>query len=515
MVSVGTDGSATEVLEILEYVNHDLDTVVTPVNIPNFELLLKESGYDKTKSEFLLDGFKNGFSIGYAGVLNLQRTSPNLKLQVGNETELWNKVMKEVKEQRYAGTFEHPPFEHFVQSLIGLVPKDNGTKTRLIFYLSHPRSGSSINSKTPRELCTVKYCEFDDAVKRCIKEGVGCFISRSDFSAAFRNLGIKKEHWPLLVMKARHLVTKIWYYFIDKCLPFSASISCSHFQAFSDAIVHIVAFYTSRKVTNYLDDFLFAALLKWLCDQQVCIFLEICKFINFPVNMDKMFWGDTCLTFLGLLINTVHQIVCIPVDKIQKVTDLLAEILAKSKITLHKLQKLCGFLNFLCHAIVPRRAFMRQLYAHTMTKNGKIKPHHHIKISGKMQADMSMWQQFLQHPTVYSRPFIDFRGVDAVQLDLYSDASRNFQLGFRGLCQNEWMFGQWDEFTRSVEPSIEYLELYAVTIAVILWIWKFANQRITLFCDNMSIVHMINNMSSSSKKLYGVDSTYNSGRLDT
>ena len=105
---------------------------------------------------------------------------------------------------------------------------------------------------------------------------------------------------------------------MDKCLPFGASISCSHFQAFSDAIAHIVAFYTSKKVTNYLDDFLFAALLKWLCDQQVHTFLEICKFINFPVNMDKTYWGDTHLTFLGLLIDTVCQIVCIPVNKIQK-----------------------------------------------------------------------------------------------------------------------------------------------------------------------------------------------------
>ena len=61
------------------------------------------------------------------------------------------------------------------------------------------------------------------------------------------------------------------------------------------------------------------------------------------------------------------------------------------------------------------------------------------------------------------------------------------------------MFGQWDKFTHSVEPSIEYLELYAVTITVILSIRKFENQRITLFCDIMSVVHMINNMSSSCK----------------
>ena len=45
-----------------------------------------------------------------------------------------------------------PPFEHFIQSPISLVPKDNGAKTRLIFHLSHPRSGKyrSVNAGIPQ-----------------------------------------------------------------------------------------------------------------------------------------------------------------------------------------------------------------------------------------------------------------------------------------------------------------------------------------------------------------------------
>ena len=47
--------------------------------------------------------------------------------------------MKEIAEKRMAGPFEDIPFEHFIQSPIGLVPKDGGKKTRLIFHLSYPR----------------------------------------------------------------------------------------------------------------------------------------------------------------------------------------------------------------------------------------------------------------------------------------------------------------------------------------------------------------------------------------
>ena len=43
--------------------------------------------------------------------------------------ELWNKVMKGVNLKRYAGPFDSIPFENYVQSPIGLIPKDGGKST--------------------------------------------------------------------------------------------------------------------------------------------------------------------------------------------------------------------------------------------------------------------------------------------------------------------------------------------------------------------------------------------------
>ena len=37
--------------------------------------------------------------------------------------------MKEVKEGRYAGPFKDNPYKYYIQSPIGLVPKDNGKNT--------------------------------------------------------------------------------------------------------------------------------------------------------------------------------------------------------------------------------------------------------------------------------------------------------------------------------------------------------------------------------------------------
>ena len=120
----------------------------------------------------------------------------------------------------------------------------------------------------------------------------------------------------------------------------------------------------SGKITiNYLDDYLFAAAVKRLCDHQINIFLQICKDIEFLVAMEKTFWGDTILTFLGLLVDTINQIISIPCEKIAKAINMIQFILDKRskgkalKITVLQLQKICGFLNFLGRAVVPGRVF--------------------------------------------------------------------------------------------------------------------------------------------------------------
>ena len=53
--------------------------------------------------------------------------------------------------------------------------------------------------------------------------------------------------------------------------------------------------------------------------------------------------------------------------------------------------------------------------------------------------------------------------LNAEMLDMYSDASGNYKLGFGAYCGTEWTYGQWDSvFCNEYKPSIEYLELYAV-----------------------------------------------------
>ena len=473
--------------------------MITPVDADRLEQLLVDTGYDSYETEFVVDGFRHGFDLGYWGEIdNIRRTAPNLKLSIGSDVHLWNKVMKEVKCKRFAGPFEEPPFESFIQSPIGLVPKNQGKDTRLIFHLSFPRSGKSINSETPKEFCSVKYYDFSDAIRRCMEEGIYCAIGKSDMHSAFRNLGILPEQYCLLIMKAKDPATgKIWW-FADKCLPFGASISCSHFQRVSDAIAHIVKVRNGGKVPiNYLDDYLFAAYLKSLCNQQIQVFLDVCSEIKFPVSLEKTFWACHLLTFLGILIDTIRQVVAIPTEKVIRARELIEDMMNSKKTTVYKLQKLCGFLNFLCRCVVPGRAFTRRFYNYF---SSAMKPHFHVNVNKEMKKDLQVWSFFLNDATAFCRPFIDFsRVLQAADLDWYTDSSG--VIGMGGYCVSSWFQQKWPEdFIKEKKPSIEFLELYAVTTSILLWGHRYRNSRIRLYCDNDSVCKMISNNSSKCRK---------------
>ena len=468
-------------VEVLNCSNFDLNSIKTPVNAEKLRQYLQEAKYPTGEINYLYSGFTEGFRIQYKGRQDVNQTAPNLKLIVGDKVDLWNKIMKEVREGRYAGPYEKVPFKHYIQSPLGLVSKVGGDGMRLIFHLSYPRLKSknpseqrSVNANTPPELCTVEYPTIERAIELCLKMGIACGLAKSDLKSAFRILGIHPDDWPWLVMMAISPLDGRKYFFVDKCLPFGAAISCAIFQRFSNALAHIIEFKTGRFNINYLDDFLFIAYMIEVCNSDLNIFLKVCQEICFPVSPEKTEAATTLITFLGYLLDTKRQLVYVPRSKIQRALDMINTILEKGKTTQKEAQKLCGLLNFFGKCIVPGRAFTRRLY--TLTKK-VAKPHHHITLKKENKMDLTTWSLFLQHPAAFSRPFADFSD-EVVDIDMYTDSSRSESLGCGGFSGRSWFSMQWDrEFIELFNPSIAYLELYAVTIAVLNWIHRYQNKE--------------------------------------
>ena len=208
-----------------------------------------EADYPEDEVKFLVQGFNKGFDIRYEGPKQRQSKSNNIPFTpgVGNKTEMWNKIIKEVEEGRVAGLYEEIPFENYIQSPIGLVPKA-WNKTRLTFHLSYDfkdntgkvsEETKSLNACTPCKKCTVMYNDLDAAIENCIKMSKRVlkkngtkviFLGKTDLLSAFRVLPMRKDCFCWLIFKAEDPNGGKTKYFIDKCLPFRASISCALHQ---------------------------------------------------------------------------------------------------------------------------------------------------------------------------------------------------------------------------------------------------------------------------------------------
>ena len=129
-----------------------------------------------------------------------------------------------------------------------------------------------------------------------------------------------------------------------------------------------------------------------------------------------------------------------------------------------------------------------------------MKHYHHVKLDAELILDCEVWLTFLKnaHLRGLCRPFDDLCcAKDSRTLNFYTDASKAVSKGFGCVFNNQWAFGMWEPgYINDCNPSIEYLELLALCIAIFIWQDEFKNMKVIIFCDNEAVVHMVNNTSA-------------------
>ena len=94
--------------------NYDLDNICTPVDVNQLRQLLIETDYCQSETQFIVQGFTQGFSLCYQGPVQRRDTAKNIPFMVGNKKEMWDKIIKEVRLGHYAGPFVEVPFQYFI-----------------------------------------------------------------------------------------------------------------------------------------------------------------------------------------------------------------------------------------------------------------------------------------------------------------------------------------------------------------------------------------------------------------
>ena len=209
-----------------------IESKVCDINVP---LLMHHlEGYCEYRRRFLYLGLMHGFKLHYRGP-RISKCFNNHKSALNRPNEVENKLQNEVQKGHIEGPFYLPPFDPFIISPIGLVPKKETGKFRMIHDLSYPKNeGTSVNAFIPRSYCTVQYEDFDVVADLIVKNGPGCFVGKIDIESAFRIIPIHPSDYWLLGMKYGD---KIYF---DKRLPMGASISCSTFEELSRSIQWIL-----------------------------------------------------------------------------------------------------------------------------------------------------------------------------------------------------------------------------------------------------------------------------------
>lgn len=464
----------------------------TPINIDNLEIAL--AGHpDQVFVARLCNNIKYGASLGYTGP-RVPRFSRNLPTAFEHPEIVSSNLATEVALGRTAGPFVSPPFQNFQVSPIGLVPKKHSEKFRTIFHLSFPKSGTnSINYSIVKEDFSLQYITIDNAIKGIKSFGRGCFLAKTDVESAFRLIPVNPNDYELLGM--------FWKdrYYYDKVLPFGLRSAPFLFNLLSDAVEWILIHKCGISfVCHILDDFLLieppspSLPHTQFCRESLASMLLTFKNLGIPIAPNKTQGPCTVLEFMGIILDSEQMQARLPLDKVQRILSLLESFQHRKSCTLKELQSLIGTLNFACKVIPPGRPFLQRMIE--LTRNLS-KSHHHLKLSLGFFKDLAMWQEFISSWNGASF-FLPSHWEDTDSLSLYTDASGT--LGFGGIFESHWFQGPWEPSQHLGQPgiSIAWQEFFAIVVACNLWADQFANKRIILYCDNESVVTIINSKRS-------------------
>ena len=436
---------------------------------------------DQSLVSYLVQGFSQGFSLGVRGSVSQDRTN-NLQSALSNPLATSHAIQKEVSRGHTHGPFSRPPFQPCHTSPIGIVAKKDGS-FRLILDLSDNHAGS-VNECIDIDDFSMKYCSFDDAVDLLLDAGPNPYMAKVDIKHAFRLCPVRPDEWPLLCF--------VWAgaFFFDSCLPFGLRSSPFIFNSFADALLWCLSNQLAiDRIIHYLDDFFLCHVSFDACQTDMQRLIALFNHLGVPLAPDKVCGPSTCITFLGIEIDSTAHTIRLPADKLSALLDLLSVWEDKHSCTKRELLALIGHLSFAAKVVKPGRLFLRRLI-HASTLASQL--HHHIHLSRDTKEDITWWLSFL--PSWNGITYIQDRPISSNDLHLFTDASA---LGLGGVFGDQWFsiptsafhcipwFPQADEVF-----DINFWELLALFVAFLTWEHLFRDTQVTIHTDNEPLVYI-------------------------
>ena len=373
---------ALEACETVATVRMEGDCLVSPLSIKAWSDGLS-SHPDRNFAEFIIRGISQGFRVGFNRSVVTKSATSNLAVPFPEVVDQY--LRREVQLNRmHALPREVAQGIHI--SPLGIIPKKNKPgKWRLIVDLSAPK-GRSINDGICQEVCTISYTTVDMLANLVNQAGQGSYLVKADIKEAYRNIPVHPDDQHLLGIQWEDVV------YVDKVLPFGLRSAPKIFTAVADAAQWMLSQRGVPRCLHYLDDFAIVEPDLETAKKSKRKLGQLFEELGLPLEPSKLEGPVTCLTFLGIEVDTVRQELRLPVTKMERLVAELHAAAGRKSLKKKELQSLTGLLQHACKVVRPGRAFLQRLYALQSVGSA---PNHNIRLNRWAKADILWWQLFV------------------------------------------------------------------------------------------------------------------------
>ena len=272
--------------------------------------------------------------------------------------------------------------------------------------------------------------------------------------------------------------------FVDTCLPFGLRSAPKLFNILADLLAWIIEQHGVQPLLHYLDDYLtMGPPHSYTCQQNLDTIKQICDILGVPLALENVEGPTTCLSFLGITLDTTAMEARLPPEKLQRLRLLVTEWTKKSKATKRSILSLVGQLQHAAKVVRQGRTFVSRIYK-TAAKVKKLD--FYTRLNHEFQSDLRWWDTFLYQWNGLSLLRWS-TGQQRPDITIQTDASGSWGCG--AFYHGQWLQWQWSQEWTSI--GIMAKELTPIILSCAVWGKLLWRQKVLFQCDNSSVVASI------------------------
>jgi len=234
------------------------------------------------------------------------------------------------------------------------------------------------------------------------------WMAMADVADAFMNCGLKPHNWKNIVVNVD--INNLNHNLAYVRLGFGIRSAVRMFQALAQLMLLIIRQECTKRGfahliyhdMSYVDDSSCLAKTKSAAKNWLQVWKDIMQELGMPWQQSKIIEPSQIITNLGIICNTITMTLSISQERVTKALDLLQSFKDQKIVNLKDLQKIQGYLNFICTVVrfgklsLRGLALMIKKLNETSKENGwSAACHHRISITPRVVNDFALLECLL------------------------------------------------------------------------------------------------------------------------